>query len=258
MSKAKKIYYYKTYEDDVVTSTKQGYTLKEDYKWIHKSKFYNFISRIVYSIGKAFGFIYCKLYLKVKIENADILKDYKDTGYFVYGNHTQEIGDVFIPALVCKGERIFTIASPANLGIKVIGKILPSLGILPTTNKLSDTMKLYKAVKQRIEENHPVIIYPEAHVWPYYTGIRPFIDTSFRFQVDLNSPAFCMTTTYYKRKNKKRPGIKVYVDGPFFTSDTLDKKQNQDKICKEVHECMQERSKNSIYQYIEYKYIGEN
>lgn len=249
----KKIYYYKTYKDDVVISNNQNYELPEDYKWIKTNKIYNFLSKIVYIIGKIFGNIYCRLFLKVTIENSDILRQYKDIGYFVYGNHTQEIGDVFIPAVVCKNERIFTIASPANLGIKIIGKLLPSLGILPTANNISQTRKLYKAVEQRIKEKHPVIIYPEAHVWPYYTKIRSFIDKSFKFQVDFDVPSFCMTTTYYKRKNKNKPGIKIYIDGPFTLDTNLTKKQNEEKLQKEIYECMVNRSKNSTYQYIEYK-----
>lgn len=251
--KKKKIYYYKTYEDDLITSSNQEYELKENYEWIKSNIIYNIISTILYSIAKIFGYIYCKLFLNVKIENKSILKKYKKTGYFIYGNHTQPIGDVFIPAIICKSKRIYTIASPANLGIKIIGPLLPMLGILPTTKDIAQTKKLYNAVKQRIAEKKAVIIYPEAHVWEYYTKIRPFSETSFRFPAECKCPSFCITTTYYKRKIGKKPGIKVYIDGPFEINNELNKKENQEKIHNEIYECMQKRSKNSTYQYIEYK-----
>ena len=60
--------------------------------------------------------------------------------------------------------------------------------------------ELYDAIKKRIEQKKCVVIYPEAHVWEYYTKIRPFPSTSFKFPVNCDVPAFCMTTTYYKRK----------------------------------------------------------
>ena len=41
-----------------------------------------------------------------------------------------------------------------------------------------------KAIAYRVGQNQSVAIFPEAHVWPYYTGIRPFSDASFQFAVD--------------------------------------------------------------------------
>lgn len=253
MSKSSKIYYYKDYEEEIVKSSNQNYKLKKDYKWIHTNKIYIFLSEVIYAIAKVFGNIYCSIFLKVKIKNRDILRPYKNTGYFVFGNHTQSIGDVFIPAVVCKDKRIYTVASTANLGIKVIGPLLPMLGILPTENTITGTKELYKAIKQRISEKQAVIIYPEAHVWPYYTKIRPFPNTSFKFPIELNAPVFCMTTTYSKRRFGNKPKITVYVDGPFMVDSKLSKKQNQDNICSQVYECMNKRSQKSNYQYIEYK-----
>lgn len=30
------------------------------------------------------------------------------------------------------------------------------------------------AIRTRIEEGSFIMVYPEAHIWPYYTGIRDF------------------------------------------------------------------------------------
>ncbi|MBR0162265.1 MAG: hypothetical protein IJQ02_13405, partial [Oscillospiraceae bacterium] len=61
--------------------------------------------------------------------------------------------------------------------------------------------------------NACVAMFPEAHIWPYYTGIRPFPDTSFRYPVKENAPAVAMVVTYRKRKGLfrflKRPAITV-------------------------------------------------
>ena len=250
-----KVYYYKSYDDDLVKSKNQDYKLKENYKWIHDNIFYGLCSNILYFIAYIFGVFYCRFFLHVKIKNRKILKKYKKQGYFLYGNHTQPMGDVFIPAVVRKSKRIYVIVSQANLGVAGIGPLLPMIGALPIPNSIKDMKKLKQAINKRIEQKKCVVIYPEAHVWPYYTEIRPFNKTAFKFPVECNVPSFCMTTTYYKRKIGKRPGIMVYIDGPFIPDDKLSKKENEEKLRQEIDNCMKDRSKNSTYQYI--KYEGE-
>ena len=129
------------------------------------------------------------------------------------------------------------------------------LGAIPIPDSIKSMKDFIHAVETRINEKNCVVIYPESHVWPYYTKIRPFNNGSFKFQANQNVPAFCITTTYYKRKFGKKPGIKVFVDGPFILDEKLNKKENIEKLSIEIQECMTNRSKNSTYEYI--KYIRE-
>lgn len=251
-----KIYYYKTYNDDFVKSKKQDYKIKQDYKWINNNFLYRVCSKILYFLAYIFSLLYCKFILHVSVKNRKVLKKYKGQGYFLYGNHTQPFGDVFIPAYVSR-KRIYTVVSQSNLGIPVIGKLLPMLGALPVPNTIKDSKKFLEAINKRIQQKNCVVVYPEAHVWPYYTDIRPFPTTSFKFPVQCNAPAFSMTTTYYKRKFGKKPGITIYIDGPFTPQNTLSKKENEKIICEEIYRCMLDRSKNSTYEYIKYKEENE-
>lgn len=250
--KNKKIYYYKSYTDDFVESKNQNYKLKENYKWVHNNICYRICSSILYIFAYIISFFYCKFVLHVKIKNKKILKKYKKQGYFLYGNHTQAVGDVFIPAHVSSGKRIYVVVSQANLGVAGIGPLLPMLGAIPISDSIKDTKKVRDAVITRINQKKCVVIYPEAHVWPYYTKIRPFPKTSFKFPVYCDSPSFVMTTTYYKRKFGKKPGIMVYVDGPFIPDNNISKKDREGKLCQEIYQCMQKRSENSTYEYIKY------
>ena len=113
------------------------------------------------------------------------------------------------------------------------------------------------AGEKHIEQGHPVIIYPEAHVWPYYTQIRPFEKTSFRFPAELNKPVYVMTTTYTHRhflKNIiKRPKVNVYIDGPFYPDTGAGIKDNQKMLHDRVYEVMKSRSHLSDYEYIRYE-----
>ena len=103
-----------------------------------------------------------------------------------------------------------------------------------------------------MQKGYSITIFPEAHIWPYYTKIRPFKNVSFKYPIEYNTPVFCVTNTYQKRgKNKVR--ITTYIDGPFFIDEKLSKKENQQKLCDEVYNKMVERSKLSNYEYIEYR-----
>jgi len=123
----------------------------------------------------------------------------------------------------------------------------------PAPESFRGMKKFNEAIRQRIREGNCVVLYPEAHVWPWYTGIRPFPATSFGFQVECSAPSFCMTTTYQKRKHGKKPGITIYLDGPFYPDTSLPMKKQKNRLRDEIYNCMTRRSKNSTYQYIIYE-----
>ena len=245
--------YYKSYEDDFVESKNQSVSLKENYKWIHTNPIYRAVSWIIYGIAWAIIRITFPIVYGMKVKNKEVFKPHKKQGFFVYGNHTQMIGDVFKSPYVVWNKRSYVIASPANLGIPVIGKILPSLGALTIPTDFKRMKAFMDAIHTRIEQKHVVCIYPEAHLWPYYTKIRPFPETSFKFPVSENKPSFTITTTYQKRKYRKKPKVTCYVDGPFWPDKTLSRKERAKKLHDEVYNTMVERSKNSTYDYVIYK-----
>lgn len=255
--KADRTIYYSSYTDDVVKSHNQSFKLKTNYEWINNSLLFKMASMVIYVLAIVIGYICCKLFFNISYKNRKLLKKCKKDGYFVYANHTQPVGDVVIPALACVGKRVYVIVSQANYGIPVIGKILPELGALPVPDSISQYKKFTEAYKKHIEQGHPVIIYPEAHVWPYYTQIRPFEKTSFRFPAELNKPVYVMTTTYTHRhflKNIiKRPKVNVYIDGPFYPDTGAGIKDNQKMLHDRVYEVMKSRSHLSDYEYIRYE-----
>lgn len=249
--KEKKIRYYDSFTDDFEHTANQDFKLPEDYKWVRDGFFAKVLSAFIYGLALLFSSIYCKFFLHMKVSGRKNLKKAKG-GYFIYGNHTQPLGDVFIPALCAFPKRIYTLVSTANYGIPVIGKLLPYLGALPIVNSLYGIKELNKAMEYRLKYGHPIVIYPEAHVWEYYTQIRPFNDTSFRFPVKFNSPAFAMTVTYRKSKFFKKPIMEVFVDGPFYPFGNSSREKSE-HLNKEIFSAMTERSGNSNFEYIKYE-----
>lgn len=256
MKKERPIRYYHTFTDDFVETNDQDRKVPEGYEWIKTNFFEKLLSAIIYTAAVIFAQIYCRLFLHARIKNREVIKQAIKDGAFVYANHTQPLGDVFTPALVLFPNRIYTIVSPANLAIPVIGKILPYLGALPIPSALHEMRKFNEAVEKRVNDGHCVIVYPEAHVWEYYTGIRPFPTTSFNYPIKYNKAAYSLTVTYQKRGNGKgRPKMVIYADGPFFPDNSVPPREKAANLRDQVFERMAERSQNSNVEYIRYEKI---
>lgn len=248
--KQKNIKYFKSFTDDFEQSAIQNYKLPTDYKWVRNDIGSKILSAIIYTAAIIFGSIYCKFFLHMRLRGRKKAKKIKG-GFFIYANHTQPVGDVFIPALAVLPKRIYTVVSPANYGIPFIGKILPFLGALPISETVQGIKELSRAMEYRISQKHPVVIYPEAHVWEYYTGIRPFSETSFKFPVKLQTPVFAMTVTYKKSKIFKKPIMEVFLDGPFYSEGNT-AKEKTGSLHSKVYSAMTKRAQNSDCEYIKY------
>lgn len=246
------IYFENELEDEFSKAKITPIKIDENYKYIRDSLIgkilHVFWLRIIFY---PFAKIYLKLKFKHKIINKKILKEEKKNGYFLYGNHTQDTADAFIPAIINTTLDTYVIVHPNNVSMKFLGKITPYLGALPLPDTIGASKNFVKAIKKRCDENKCIMIYPEAHIWPYYTGIRNFKDTSFRYPVDYNKKVFCFTNVYHKKKNKIV--IETYIDGPFIPDLTLPKNIARAKLKEEVYNKMKERSKLSDYS--KYKYL---
>lgn len=249
-------YFYHHLTDDLVVSQSQDYHLPNSYNIFPHSLGGKVWAKIIRSLGHLISIIYIKLVLRVKIVGKDKLQAAANQGYFIYGNHTQAFGDVVLPLNIIPTKNYYAIGAQSNWGIPVLGKlVLPYFG-LPVGQNLQQSGKLIKAVATVIKAKKVVVIYPEAHVWPYYTKIRPFPATSMHFPVTLDVASFTMTTTYTKPKWGKRPRIIVYLDGPFYPDSHIGKKRAQEKLHQEIYQTMQKRALKSNYEYCTYQKIN--
>lgn len=253
--KSRKIIYYKDELNEEFSTAKiTPRVIDENYKYIHKSPFWNICSFLMQNvISMPIKFLYAKIKFKIKYVGKEKLKQYKREGYFIYGNHTQPFADTFIPSLANYPKRNFFIVNPENVSMKFLKVIVEMLGAIPIPSNKKAMKNFLQAIEKRIQNGGSITIYPEAHIWPYYTKIRPFKEVSFKYPVELEKPAFCLTNTYVKcGKGEDRVKIVSYIDGPFFTNKALTKKERQQDLRNQVYECMVERSKDSNVEYIKY------
>lgn len=262
--KQQTIYYTDELNDDF-SSIKQN-TIQVDcnFKYVHKNIFWKIGEFVVYRlIMKPFAFIYCKLKFRHKIVNKKVLKKYRKQSYFIYANHTLMAGDAFIPNLLDYHKKTYMVVHADNVSQKGLKNFMLMNGAIPIPTKLNGMPNFLNTLKYRTKKNSAIIIYPEAHVWPYYTKIRPFSSTSFRYPIKLNQPTFCITNTFVKTKFRKTPKVVTFIDGPFFVDSTLPPKEQENCLRNLVYNTMQNRSKYSNYEFIKYEKIensnaGEN
>ena len=259
--KSERVFYYETEEDDPIKTDeqekKQEVRLPEGYQFIPKNIFVRMYSAILFRIFWVFGQWYERHYWQAKFYGREKLKRAKGRGYVIYANHTNPFHDVFGPA-VAADRRIFTIISPVNLKVPGIGKLLPYLGGLPLGKTREEKKAFNEAVDKRLSQKKCLVIYPEAHVWPYATKIRKFPagDRSFKYAVRNGLPIFTMTTTYHKKKKKKRgdlPRMDIYIDGPFLPNADKSEDENRADLAKQAYDSMVKYSKKNTYEYFEYK-----
>lgn len=252
----KEITYYYSDEanDDFAGVSRREVVVDENFKFVHKNPFYIFFEIILHRIlitPVAFGVKW--FHFHQRVIGREKLRGFKGK-YIIYGNHTQIPGDGFLPPTFIFPRKCFFVVSPANIAARGTKNIIMMVGGIPTPTTLRGLRPFESALKDRLNHHHPIVVYPEAHIWPYYTKIRDFKSTSFKYPIKFDVPAFSFTNVYVKRKFSKRPKMITYIDGPFYPNKELSSKESEKELRDRIYNQMVLRSKESTYEY-KYHYI---
>ncbi len=260
----KKIVYYSdpVNDDFAMTKIKKKF-IDENYKFVPKSKLYTAWTCIIRALAyPVIFFIECIIH-GVTFKNKKALKGIK--GAYVYGNHTSYL-DAYTSNLVSFPVRQKIIANSDAVSIKFFGPTIKALGCIPIPDTVRGMSKFLKAVEYCHKRGENITINPEAHIWPYYNGVRPFPATSFRYPVIDGAPVVAFFMAYQQPKGIEKLFRKVkrvvYISDVMYPDMTIPKKQAQKKIRDEVYNFMDECSKKySTLEVIKYVYkpvIEEN
>ena len=251
--KKKVIIYSDELKDEFSPTVLKSVHIGDDYEYIKRTAFKRFTSFFWYYVfAMPLAFIYTRLRFGVRVVGKEKLRAVQG-GYFLYGNHTQPIGDAFIPHTFDVKRKKHTVVHSGNLRAPILGRITPALGALPLPDTLRAARNFKCAIESVISDGGAVIIYPEAHIWPFYTDIRSFTDESFSYPARLGAPVFCFTNVYKRRLVGAR--IITYIDGPFYPSEELSLPERRKALRDRVYNTMKNRAAESDFEKI--KYIRE-
>ena len=253
----KRIIYYSSFDDDFAGTDINTQHVPEDFPFTNDNPLWKATgSFIYYVIARPVGWALMKTVFGLKIENKEAFKKIGDTGVFFYGNHTQ-LADVFYPPLSAGLRRCTFVAGPDTVSIKGIKQLVLMLGALPIPDTVHGLKRFVDAIDKFYKEKRCIVIYPEAHIWPYYTGVRPFKPTSFTYPAKLKAPVVAAATVYRKRKGLtsfiKAPAFTVIISDPIYPKEGLSSKENAEYLRDRVYEFLREQtSREDNYEYVRY------
>lgn len=246
------VYYNDELNDDFGGLGLNRPDLPPDYKYIRTGigRFFSFL--FYYLFAFPILWIMCKFY-GVKVKGRKKLRALKKVGYFLYGNHTLWIDAITPAVMIARPKRANIVGYTDAMTIPVAKSLLRPLGYLPITDKLADLKRFNKAVDYLIEHKQCIAIYPEAHIWPYYTGIRKFKFTSFRYPAKLSAPVVPFCTTYRKSRFSKKPKMTINIGDPIYPDSALSVNENTAMLAQKTYDYMLKCSREfPNYEYIRY------
>lgn len=243
--------YYSDKDNDEFSGVKRdAYRIDENWDYLPGSILYKIFEFIIYRIIMTpVAYIYCKLKFGLRIFGREKLKKHKK-GFYLYGNHTQIPGDGFFPTVIAFPRRVRVIVNSDNVALSGTRTFMKMVGALPVPSSVSAVEKFKEAVSKSAASGCTAV-YPEGHIWPYYTGVRSFPPSAFSFPAKDGLSVFTFSVTYRKR-SFKRAGVDIYIDGPFESTGESERKR-RNELSAAAHDAVEKRvNETSNYSFVEY------
>lgn len=261
MKERKTIRFKDPAHDDFAKTSIHTKHVGRDFPYVHASRLWNAGAFLLYYlVGIPIVFVVSKTFLGLKFENRRVLRPLRKQGFFLYGNHTRYL-DAFVPAMAAFPKRAHVIANPDAVSLPMLKNVVLMFGCIPIPSEFTGMPEFLRAVSLRCRQKRCIGIFPEAHIWPFYTGVRAFSDVSFRYPVTENAPVVAMATTYRRRRGLfrilRKPGMTVTFSDPFFPSEGLPTREAQTELRDKVYDFMKQRtSQPDNVEYIHYESAG--
>lgn len=252
--KERTVYYSDLLNDDFAGTNINTKDLPVNYSYFPKTALRRGFSCALYHAAGPLVWFLQKIVYGEKIVGRKKLKGYRKDGFFLYGNHTRTMGDAYCPGLLVWPKKAYIVAGQDAFSIPGIRRIVEDLGGIALPSGRKGFKKYSQAIRRHSELCHIVTLYPEAHIWHQYTGIRPFRSAAFHYPAETGKPVFTFTTTWQKRKLLPGARTVVYVDGPFIPDMDLPMDKRKEALRNQAYEAMTKSAKNSNYEKIHYVY----
>lgn len=260
LKKERVIYYKDELNDDFSGLDTFTRPLGENYRYLRKGcVFRAFAFVFYYGIMLPVIWMLQKLISHQSFANRKLLKQAKKEGCFLVSNHTQVQNDSYIGPLACFPKKCYIISNPHVLSIRGLRLGMQAYGVIPLGSNFEEKKAFLNCIETRIRQGNGIILYPEAHVWPFYTKIRPFDSQAFWYIADLKKPMFVLTNCYRRRRFFRKPRIVTYADGPFYPNEALSRSAAAKELRDIAYETMCRRVEaHTDCEYIQYIKVDES
>lgn len=256
-NKPKIVYYEDERHDDFASADIKNKGVRSNYPYFNRNIFSRtggWVFRQIIAIPLLL--LANLLIYQSRVKNRRVLKGVKKTGYYMYANHVLDYDPITHPILLNPSKFCVVVSGPEAFSIHpIVSWMVKSLGAIPIPNKndLEMFANYTKYLSHHIQKKHRVLIYPEAHIWPYCNFVRDFTPSSFRYPVNDNVPIITATTVFKKKRFKKKPIAYIYIDGPFYANPELTGREKVDDLAYRAQQAMKKRSEVEWnYSYIKY------
>ena len=101
-----------------------------------------------------------------------------------------------------------------------------------------------EALEHHVKMRRGIVIYPEAHIWPYCTKIRPFGDAAFTYpaEMDVATVPFCVTYRKRRFRKNKSPLMTVHVGKPIYPNMRKSLPERKKELRDRVYDYMIDRA----------------
>lgn len=254
--KKKTVYYRDPVHDDFAGTHIETNVIDKEYRYQH-GPLWRFCANILY-YGIAFLPVWLihRVILGIRFTNRRARKKVKGP-CFLYGNHTA-ISDAYTPALLSFPRRAAILAGADAFSIRGVRTFVQMLGGIAIPNRVSGMKHFMDAVTEAFQQGQDITVFPEAHIWPYYNGVRPFPATSFSYPVKMHAPVIAFLVAYTEPKGidkllHRKARKRIYLSDPFYPDQSLPYKEAQQKLRDEVYTFMERTAReHSTYAAIEY------
>lgn len=260
---ARKTFYYHVDEQDDFGGLGVNHKpLKDDFRYINKNIFYRIFSFILYYfIAFPILYIFSKIVLVSKVKNKkQVKKELKKQGFFLYSNHTHYYDAFLSHIFIGVPRRVYVISHPDAVNIPFIGSLVMMLGCLPLPSNIKTFKNFQNAMKQRLNENAIIAVYPEGTLWPYYNKIRKMNKAAFKYPAMYKKPIVICAETYKQRKIFKnlKPKMTLTLSHVIYPNKDYSVEENQNMFYEEAMKFWSETVlKEDNYSYNNYVLVEE-
>lgn len=255
MRKQRIIYYSDELNDDFAATHNKiaAREVKGDYRYRHdRNPIWRFGEFVLYRLlATPIAALYMYVGRGLRVKGRRNLKGLKG-GYFLYGNHTQMGGDAFTPTMISFPKRTNILVHPDIVSIPVARTLVRFMGAIPVPTDRAAARNMLHAMKAALEAGEVVTVYPEAHIWPWYNGIRHFSEASFAYPFLFHVPAVGFTVTHRRRRILRflPPAATVTISKPFFPQSFENKTEMRDTVYNFMTDCAEKEKSYAYVQYI--------